>query len=86
MPAHLSPDVKLFLQASTPDAARFLIALDRTMRVDDQRFVESTGCRVRGSVGDVMTLECDRAALRKLLAWPRLLSVEISAPLYPESR
>lgn len=86
MPAHLSPDTKLFLEGGTPGTARFLVALDRAARREDERYIESTGCRVRSSVGDVLTLECDRAALLALMAWPRLLSVELSAPLHPESR
>jgi hypothetical protein len=86
MAAHLSPDVKMFLQDSAPSTVCLVVALDRAARADDERHVESTGCKLRGSVGDVMTLECDRTALRNLLAWPRLVSVELSGPLYPEPR
>ena len=84
MAAHLSPDVKMFLQDSAPSTVRLMVALDRAARADDERHVASTGCKLRSSIGDVMTLECDRNALRILLSWPRLLSVELSGPLYPE--
>ena len=86
MPAHISPEIKLFMQtAADGDRCRLIASLKRQADARDLvRLASSAGCRVRQHSGDLVTLECDRAALEQLARWPGLLSLEMSRPLLPE--
>lgn len=86
MPAHLSPELKLFMQTAADDErCQLIVSLKHsTDAVDLTRLAASTGCDVRQHSGELLTLECDRAALEKLARWPGLRSMELSGPLFPE--
>ena len=86
MPAHLSPELKLFMKtASDGERCRLIASLKRNADAEDlARLAGSTGCEVRQHRGELMTLECDRAALEQLARWPGLRSLEMSGPLFPE--
>jgi len=84
MPAHLSPAAKLFLADESVGPAVFLVSLRRPPTTEDYETLRRTGCTVRGTVGDIVTLECHRDSLQRLAAWSGVRSIELSGPLYPE--
>lgn len=86
MPAHLSPELKLFMQtAADGDRCQLIASLRRQADAGELiRLASSTGCRVRQHSGELVTLECDRTALEHLIRWPGLHSLEMSGPLFPE--
>lgn len=84
MPAHVSPTVKLFLADESAGPSVFLVSLTRPPTPEDYETLRRTGCTLRGTVGDIVTLECARDSLQRLAAWTGVRSIELSGPLYPE--
>jgi hypothetical protein len=84
MAVHLSPSVKLYLQEPAGDRVVAIAALKRAPTKADRERLAHTGCTLRGVAGDTVTLACDRAGLARLIEWDGVVSVDLSAPLYPE--